>query len=168
MEFSTQKLKKFSNSYFSSLNDAEMRQHLNIARRLLNQRLNTFSSAGSTLYSPAIANLENKLTGVDRDEAVPISSLVNSIRSETQRDVNTLSRNEAYQELNYIKDFFNAKTSTLSETRSVQKNQDILLFGKERAEGIAKSRKSEKKLSLQDYPNNETLISVLNAIDQEK
>lgn len=25
-----------------------------------------------------------------------------------------------------------------------------------------------KKLSLQDYPNNETLISVLNAIDQEK
>lgn len=89
----------------------ELRSLLRGARQLFNMQSKQFQKYKETVWSPALDKMERYYES--RDTTAPSKMSSNKMRSE----------------LFHLQDFFQAQTSTVPGARTVQKEQDIRLFG---------------------------------------
>lgn len=106
----------------SQLDESEMKDALKKARCAYNRRVSQFARQGITSQAQVAFDIDRgalKRTAGGQLTRSQISS----------KPVSSLTRNQAYLELAKFKSFFEARTSTVSGARAVNREQDIRIFG---------------------------------------
>lgn len=121
---SLQRFKKMTPKEVSALKINEMRSLVNQGRAMASKRLRTFEKNPS-VFSYAVDKLSDYY-------------------EEGMGDIKKKSRNQLMQEVFRLQEFFNSKTSTITGSRAVAREQDIRIFGAAE-DGKPKSRMTREQ-----------------------
>lgn len=112
-----------------SMSKKQIMSLLRQVRSLYKKRAQTFEKYSDTVWSPAYEKVKDYY-----DE-------------KGFRDVSSITRNQALNEIFSVQSFFQAESSTLAGARRIAREQDVRIFG-ETASGKPKHRMSVKQRSI--------------------
>lgn len=126
-KISRQKIKNMDPSDISNMKSAKLREILRAARSHYKAQAEKFEKHSRTVWSPAYQKME-EFYDLKGEKAV------SRMRA---RDM----RNEIF----HLRDFFKAQTSTITGSREVAREQDIIIFGKdEKGNPLHRMTKSQR------------------------